>query len=325
MKEIDKKALDELLKYFKRRKYTSETVKRWVLIAIEYLVFLEAKGRTIDDIGDLLNSEGKVVQHEPFGVKDFLDIKAEYKATYLNYLCRVLKRFYIAWDKHFPIPDEDFPRVKKEPTRVLLTTDQVLQMVRTARQIWIKRVKADPNDIVGIRDYTLILLGVDCGARRYQLNRLDCGFYDFGKKILFIPSAKGGRDTTRLLSKSVANVLEYYLAKRKIVFPKQKAMFLAQDGTRMGLSSMSDQFAMIREAAGVHVKGAGFHSLRRAKVLRMKKAKLTEEEMNDVMGWKRGSMMSHIYGELDSSEVQKKATDLDTIFDKKAPKTTKDI
>ena len=317
MKEINKKALDELLKYFKRKKYTHETVKRWTLIAIEYLVFIEAKGRTIDDIGDLLNSEGRVVRHEPVGVKDFLDIKSDYEASYLNYLCRVLKRFYTAWEKHFPIPDEDFPKAKKEPTRVLLTTVQVLQMARTARQIWLKRVRTDPDDITGLRDYTLILLGVDCGARRYQLSRMDCRFYDFEKKILFIPAAKGGRDTSRVLSRSVADVLEYYLAKRKMAFPKQRAMFLSQDGTRMGLSSMSDQFAMIREAAGVHVKGAGFHSLRRAKVLRMKEAKLTEEEMNDVMGWKRGSRMSHIYGELDSSEVQKKATDLDTIFNKK--------
>ena len=320
MKEIDKKALDELLKYFKRRKYTSETVKRWTLIAIEYLVFLEAKGRTINDIGDLLNSEGKVVRREPFGVKDFLDIKSDYEASYLNYLCRVLKRFYTAWEKHFPLPDEDFPKAKKEPKRVLLTTVQILQMVQTARQIWLKRVKTDPNDIIGLRDYTLILLGVDCGPRRYQLNRLDCTFYNFKKKILFIPAAKGGRDTPRVLSRPVAGVLEYYLAKRKLTYPKQKAMFLALDGTRMGLSSMSDQFAMIREAAGVHVKGAGFHSLRRAKVLRMKEAKLTEEEMNDVMGWKRGSKMSHIYGELDLSKVQKKATDLDTIFNKKDKK-----
>lgn len=317
MKEIDKKALDELLKYFKRKKYTPETIKRWTTLAIEYLVFLETKGRTINDIGDLLNSEGKVVQREPFGVRDFLDIKSDYEASYLNYLCHVLKRFYTAWEKHFSIPDEDFPKVKKEPKRIMLATGQILQMAKTAQQIWLKRIKADPNDLTGLRDYTLVLLSIGCGARRYQLSKLNCKFYDFEKKILFIPAAKGGRDTSRVLNKPVADVLEYYLAKRKIAFPKQTAMFLAQDGTRMGVSSMSDQFAMIRETAGIHVKGAGFHSLRRAKVLRMKKAKLTDEEKNAVMGWKLGSKMSHIYGELDSSEVQKKATDLDTIFDKK--------
>ncbi len=40
--------------------------------------------------------------------------------------------------------------------------------------------------------------------------------------------------------------------------------------------------------------------------------------MNDVMGWKRGSKMSHIYGELDQTEIQNKATDADNIFKRRS-------
>jgi len=314
MKDVNKQALKSLFKYFARRKYTKETVKRWTGIAMQYVVFLETHDKTVDDIGDLLNSEGRVVGRETFGVKEFLDTKTKYEASYLNYLCHVLKRFYIAWYKHFPIPNEEFPKVKKEPERPILATEEILKIQESARKMWIQREEENPGDILGLRDYCMILIGIDCGPRRYQISQLNCEHYSDKDGTLFVPAAKGGRDTTRVLSEITKNALRYYLERRKKLDAKDKAMFLLPNNERVTTSAMSDRFAATCKDAGVYSRGIGFHALRRGKVWRLKKAKFTEEEINDIMGWKRGSKMSHIYGELDQTELQQKAAETDGIF-----------
>jgi len=314
MKEINKQALKNLFKYFARRKYTKETVKRWTGIAMEYIIFLEMHGRTLDDIGDLLNSEGKVVGRETFGAKEFLDTKTKYEASYLNYLCHVLKRFYIAWDKHFPIPNEEFPKVKKEPKRLTVTMEEILKIRESARKMWIRREEENPGDILGLRDYCMILIGIDCGPRRYQISQLNHEHYNDKNGTLFVPAAKGGRITTRVLNEITKNALRYYLERRKKLKPNTKAMFLLVNNERVTTNTMSERFAATCKEAGVYKEGMGFHVLRRAKVWRLKKAGFTEEEINNIMGWKQGSKMSHIYGELDQTELQQKAADIDDIF-----------
>jgi len=320
MKDADEQALKLLLKYFARKKYSSETVKRWTVTAVEFIVFLEHHGKTVDDIGDLLNSEGKVVQREPFGVKDFFDTKAKYEASYLNNLHHVLKRFYIAWERHFPISNEEFPKVKKEPKRPTLATEDILKIAEAARDVWIERTELHSADLVGLRDYTIMLIGIDCGARRYQISKINAEHYDHKKGTLFIPAAKGGRNTKRVIADEVKNVLVYYLQRRLKIDTTEPAMFLSMDGKRMGIDAMKERFRIICKKAGVYEIGIGFHVFRRAKVWRMKKAGFTEEEINDVMGWKIGSRMSHVYGALDQEEVQQKAADADSIFKAKPKK-----
>ena len=315
MKDIDEKALKDLVRYFDRRKYSPDTKERWKAIALTFISFLEQNGRTVDDIGDLLNSEGKVVGKEPFGAKEFLDTKTKFEASYMNYLCNVLKRFYTAWDKHFPIPNEEFPKAKKEPNRPMLTTEQLLKVAEEAKKLWIERSEIDKNDMIGLRDYCMILISLDCGARRHQISKLNVEYFDEKKGTLFIPSAKGGRDTTRNLSDVTKNVLTYYMQRRKMIETKDNAMFLMSDGVRISKSAMSERFKEIRERAGFLEKGIGFHAPRRGKSWRLKtQAKMSEEEINDVMGWKIGSKMSHIYGQLDQGAVQEKAASLDNIF-----------
>lgn len=320
MKDTDEQALKTLLKYFARRKYTPETVKRWTVTAMEFIVFLEANGKTVDDVGDLLNSEGRVVQREPFGAKEFFDTKAGFEASYLNNLHHVLKRFYIAWEKHFPVPNEEFPKVTGEPSRPMFTTGEVLRIAKVARELWIERTDQYSDDLVGLRDYAIILIGIDCGARRYQIRGINIDGYDYKKGTLFVPAAKGGRDTDRVLSEEVKNVLAFYLQKRLKVDTNENAMFLTMGNKRMDTSAMGERFRIVCRKAKAYRKGVGFHAFRRAKVWRMKKAGMTEEEINDVMGWKRGSRMSHIYGALDSTEVQQKAADLDNVFKPKQKK-----
>ena len=327
MKEANKQAMNKLLKYFARRGYTKSTVSRWVIVAVEYIVFLEKYGRTIDDIGDLLNSEGRVVQKEQFGVRDYLDTKTEYSVRYLNYLHHVMKRLYIAWEKHFPIDNEEFPKVKKEPERIMLTTNQVLKIAETARKIWVERLKSNKDDFQELRDYALILIGIDTGARRYQISEIDVKDFSPKKGTLFIPAAKGGRDTSRVLGSITNDVLVLYTQKRKKIDFQERdersgkirqPMFLVDDmKKRISLTSMSKIVNAIAEKAGYNQKGIGFHVFRRAKVWRLKKAGCTEEEINDIMGWKRGSRQSHIYGSLDQREVQSKAAQVDDILKNK--------
>ncbi len=309
MEKKDEHALRELEKYFLRKKYEKTTIRRWLQIAKEFLTFLEEHDRTVADIGNILNDAGKVTKKEKFGISDFIDSKIDYDASYLAYLCRTIRRFYKAWEKNYPIESEDFPKAKNAPKRLIFTTTELLSLIDTAGDLWKKR-----GDYIGFRDYIMILINADSGARRLQVHLLDIDHFNPSKGTLFIPLAKGGRDTVRILSDIVIGPLKQYLEMRKKVCTESKAMFLDRSGGRIGLTAMSERFREIRVEAGIDKKGAGFHAPRRGKVLRLKKGRLTEEEINDAMGWKEGSRMSHIYGALDQEEVQKKAHDVDKLL-----------
>jgi len=316
MKEIDEKALTALMNYFKRRKYSKNTMIRWVETAKQFILFLEQNGRTIDDIGDLLNSEGKVVKKEEFGMREYLDTKTKFSASYMNNLCHAMKRMYKAWEKHFPIDNDDFPKVSGEPKRIVLEDSQLEAMMDMAQKMWLESVKKGSNDFTGFRDYCMIVLSIDCGMRRFQLSQLDCDSYDIEKNILTVPPAKGGRETKRVLSRTSRNVLLFYLQKRNQIDTKEKALFLKEhSNTRITPELMSDVLKKISKRAGVYVKGLGFHAPRRSKVKRLAES-MREDETNDVMGWKKGSKMSHIYIHSDQSEVQRKATESDSFFKK---------
>ena len=322
MIDANKKALNSLLKYFQRRKYAKMTVNRWTQIAVEYIVFLEQNAKSIDDIGDLLNSEGKVVKKEDFGAKEFIDAKTKYSARYLNYLCHVLKRLYKAWDKHFPIDNEEFPKVSGDPKRLMLTDEQLLKLRDTAKAMWLEKVGKHPDNITGLRDYCMVLISIDCGARRIQISQLNIEDYDLKKGTLFIPAAKGGRDTYRPLSRLTKDVIIFYLKKRMALPTKEKAMFLLDNNERrITVWSMTEALRYVLKRADMYEKGMGFHAPRRGKSLRLKKGKMSDEEINDVFGWKVGSKMSHIYGQLDQTDVQQRAANVDTILKRKENKT----
>lgn len=333
MDKADERALKELERYFLRKKFEPTTIRRWMQIAKEFLIFLEAHGRTVKDIGNTLNDAGKIMKKEKFGISDFIESKIKYDAGFLAYLCRTIRRFYKAWEKNYPLESEDFPKVKKAPKRIMFTTTELLSLIDTAEEAWKER-----NDYIGFRDYIMILINADTGARRKQIRMLDVEHFNQSKNTLFIPLAKGGRDTTRILSDIVTGPLTQYIEMRKKIKVDCKeetclqeqcalwnkeyqkcdliAMFLDHSGKRIRPTAMSERFRELREKAGIDKKGAGFHAPRRGKTLRLKKGKLTEEEINDAMGWKEGSRMSHIYGALDQEEVQKKAHEADQMFKK---------
>lgn len=324
MKEVNEKYLRTLQGYFKRSGYTKNTMKRWTEIAVQYISFLEQNGRTVDDIGDLLNSEGKVVKKEEFGMREFLDTKTRFSTGYMNYLCHAMKTIYEAWEKHFPIPNKKFPKVSGEPKRVVLREEQLGILIKTAQRMWLESVAKDDKDINGLRDYCMVLISVDCGARRYQINQLDCDSYDVEKNVLLVPPAKGGRKTERVLDATTRNALLFYLQKRRQIQTAEKAMFLKKRSTeRITTELMSDAFRAISKRAGVYVKGLGFHAPRRGKTRRLAEGGLREDEINDVMGWKVGSRMSHVYINIDQDEVQRKAAEADKFFKKSDKKDIK--
>lgn len=314
MMKMDKKdehAFRDLKRYFLRKKFENTTTKRWLQIAREFLVFLEEHGKTVDNLGNTLNDAGKTIKKEQFGISDFIESKIAYDASYLAYLCRTIRRFYKVWEKNYPLETEDYPKAKKAPKRIILTTTELLLLIDTAEEAWKER-----EDYIGFRDYIIILISADTGARRQQIRMLDVEHFNSSKKTLFIPLAKGGRDTTRLLSDIVVGPLTQYVKVRKEMESDCNALFLDHSRKRMGPTAMSERLRELRKKAGIDKKGAGFHAPRRGKTLRLKKGKLTEEEINDAMGWKEGSKMSHIYGALDQEEVQKKAYDADKMFKK---------
>lgn len=196
----------------------------------------------------------------------------------------------------------------------MFTTDQILKIKETARKIWVERDRKHPGDIIGLRDYCIILIAIDCGPRRIQICKLNVDDYNDLDGTLFVPRAKGGRDTVRALSDTTKNALRYYIVKRKQMDTNEKAMFLKETNKRVTTSMSSAMLVRVMKIAGIYVKGFGFHSFRRAKVWRLKKKGFSEEKINDILGWKIGSKMSHIYGALDQKEVQQEAADADDIF-----------
>lgn len=124
------------------------------------------------------------------------------------------------------------------------------------------------NDFVSVRNRTIITLMVDCGLRRVEINRLDCGDVELRRGRYFLRvfgKARSGKNDSVPLPKSAKKVLDEYLKLRGKGGEKEPLFISISNnskGKRISCQSISKLAKSALVNAGFDSKRLTTHSLR---------------------------------------------------------------
>jgi site-specific recombinase XerD len=139
----------------------------------------------------------------------------------------------------------------------------------------------------GLKWQAMIRLENSTGLRRGEVRMLNIS--DFQTPYLVVHTLKGGIEVRRKLDPVTIDILQRYIAQLTATRRRvdMDALFInGKAGGRLGNDSISRIFRQIREKAGIHVDGAGFHAARRRRVTQLYDAGLSGAQLTQVMGWK---------------------------------------
>lgn len=295
------KPLQKLEEGFNRKSFSDVTRKRWKRYAQDFLQWLKKQNI-------------KFSQADSEAIKQYMSYKKrKLSGNSMKTLYYILKELYKLWDKKWSLDKADIPKGQMEPHRPFFNIDETKKIRDTAVKMYNKK-----QDFVRLRNLALVMVGSETGSRRIQIHRLNRESYQ-GQRKLYIPSSyKGGRGTTRILSKKCVKILKKYMdvSKRRIEnCTENTPLFIGLSNNRLSPEAMNGALNKIKDKAGVDKPKAGFHAFRRGKTTRLHNAGLSEMEINRVMGWKEGSRQSHTYAQLDEEQVQKKAYQADELLE----------
>jgi integrase len=277
------------------------TIKRWTYIAEDFLKFLERKNLSF----------GKA---DTQSVRDYLAYKKrDVSGNGMRVIYYALKSFYKIWGKKWDLEKRDVPHAR-EPERPFFNVDETRQMLEAGKNRWKGR-----GDFIGLRDFVMLLVSVETGSRRIQLQRLNLENFTKEKTLNIPPAFKGGSWTNRKLrDETVLHIDEYLVARKQYLGESSdeptSPLFLDKTRKRISPESMGWSFSEIKKLAGVEKPGAQYHGLRRSKVTRLHKGGMDEMTICEVLGWKKGSKEPSIYCRLDQSEIQQKAMKADELM-----------
>lgn len=292
----------ELLKQSFASKNLSEvTQKRWLYVANDFLSFIEKKGVTF------ASADGQTV-------KDYLAYKKRtVSGNGMKTIHYILKSMYGSWGKEWKLTKGDVPH-GREPERPFFTVEEIKKIINAGKERFKER-----GDYIGIRDLVTLLISVEFGTRRIQIQRLDREHFT-REKILNIPPAKGGRWVKGKPKDETIRYIELYLIERKKFLGEtsddpKSPLFLDKSRGRISPEAMGWGFIDMKNKAGIDKPGGSFHGMRRSKSTRLHKGGMSETEISLAQGWKSGSREPGIYIQLDQKEVQDKANKADAFMD----------
>lgn len=134
-------------------------------------------------------------------------------------------------------------------------------------QVLIKKAK----EMGGIYTKSMVI-STTYGVRRVELANLTLNDFNPKKKTLFIRTAKGGRPKVHLV-------------------PTEIFKYIDNDTKMLSIPSMTRIFKRIATEAGIHIKGCGWHSVRRALVSGLLYGGLPNDKVLNFMRWKSGTML----------------------------------
>ena len=133
----------------------------------------------------------------------------------------------------------------------------------------------------------MIRLENSTGLRRGEVQRLNISY--FQPPYLVVHTLKGGIEVIRKLDPATIDILQRYITQLTATRRRadMDALFInGKAGGRLGNDSISRVFRQIREKAGIHMDGAGFHAARRRRVTQLYDAGMSGAQLTQVMGWK---------------------------------------
>ena len=160
-----------------------------------------------------------------------------------------------------PAADLELPRLPRTLPRVLLSVDQVQQLM----------AKPDVEGLTGVRDRAMLELLYGSGMRRSELARLQVGDVDLTQGTVFIRQGKGRRDRYVPMGASAAHWLRRYCVEVRPMLVHQAqqvqpgtawVLFLTDYGEPYGGSRLSDLVTYHLRRMGI--EHGSCHALRHA-------------------------------------------------------------
>ena len=157
-----------------------------------------------------------------------------------------------------------------------------------------------------MRDLALLELFYGIGLRLQECQRLSLDDVDLNAATVAVRKSKGGRSRVIPMGPRLAGNLELYLEKGRphlLRNVRERAVFLAQWGWRLGAAQIRNRVAHYARLAGLPSKVAP-HALRHAFATHMLRGGADLREVQEVLGHESISS-TQVYTSLDVVELQK--------------------
>ncbi len=194
---------DRFYEHQKRLGYVKETCRTRQLNINEFLHYLEGKGRTkIEEIQPQeIQAFYNYISERPSKTSDgILSQKTTFQVMKsIDHLYRMLQS--AGEVKVNPLSTLQFNYPREEPTRDILTQDEIKQLYEVSISAW---------------ERSLLSLGYGCGLRVGELDQVNIEDVRLREKILIVPKGKGNKSRVIPMSLGVVNDLsDYYFNERE--------------------------------------------------------------------------------------------------------------
>ena len=238
-------------RHMKARGYAPKTLECYAFGLKQFTVYLQ-----ILQITDLRQVTREII-HDYHGSVMALNLATESKAIRI----RAVKRlFEYLVDSH---------RLLINPAEGIVETSRKHRPIGTVLTVnEIKRLLDQPNlsTAIGIRDRTAMELLYATGIRSNELLNLHVYDIDIKERIVYVKTAKGGRQRVVPMSEAAAGYMKEYIdkirPKHAKKHPKERRLFLTNEGHPLTWNAIRVQIDGYRRNAGIN-KTVGLHVFRR--------------------------------------------------------------
>lgn len=242
------------------------TEYRYVLLAKRYLEYAR--------------EEPEFTREEIIG---FVESLGPTTSTYKSWALRILRRFYEALQKPWPLRRREGPRIEDRGQPYVTTEDinKLLEITKGSH-----------------RDYALIQIFVDTLCRRDEISKLNRQNYHAGVLTINLSKREGTR--TVKLSGDGKKALDQYIKSRQ---DDADALFISNRGERMTPDAIGVTVKHYMAAAGIYRPGMGPHAIRRGGVRHLAMKKVPKMDIQAWGGWKTSGMVDR-YAQLAPADVE---------------------
>jgi site-specific recombinase XerD len=246
-------------RYLKRRNYSPHTVKYYLNILKQFVIWL--------DVPLELVADKKIDAYI-----DYLHQKRLQPAS-INCYVAVIRVFYayLKYEEHLRLtnPVKDGMRLRvPRPLPRALRDDQIDQFF---------------DVIKSKRDWAMFRLMLRCGLRVEEVANLTLGAIDFKQRRLMVLNGKGSKDRVVYLSEDSVEALDAYLKLRR--HSRMKKVFLVEKGNCKGkpisVRGIQKRIEYYARKSGVE---ASCHRLRHTMATQLLNAEAQVETIQDLLG-----------------------------------------
>jgi len=192
--------------------------------------------------------------------KYFARIRAQYADSSVRYIYSIIKRLFTVNNLPWPYHSADTPVVREQSVFAPILDPSVIQ----------EMIQASPKMPARLAFY--LAVSTTYGCRRVELASLSREDIDLNKKLIYIATAKAGRQRYHLIPDVIMPVIEHLYYRLE----------------KTNLKTLDRYFHRIEEFVSFpHVKDVGWHSIRRALDRQLLETGLPEFLVADFLRWKR--------------------------------------